>query len=331
MKKAAAPKAEAAKPKAEKGETTAQLQAEVAQQDKKAGFSDADRAAVARAGKALTVRDPKTPPPSPYMAETRGLGNALMAAIADPSFGADKAREVFNFYKDVRAYESEQAFTVDFNALQKDLSHIRIRADRKIEIRAKDARTGERTGPLQQSTPYATYAAIMQKVLPLLNKHNFTISAETEPGPTPDRLIVRGTLQHITGHKRQTIFPLPIDTSGSKNNIQGWGSAQQYGRRYAVIALCNIVSQAPEDADTDGHEGDFKPNVDGSLTDVSEPEKVSEEQAAQLRKKIGDVKLPMDKFRQKYGIDNVADLPANRFAGAMKALDDYAKGAKQNG
>lgn len=246
-----------------------------------------------------------------------------MKAMADPAVGADKARAAFDLYRDVRAYEAEEAFVADFVALQAKLPV--IRADRKIEIREKVA--GERTGKVQQSTPYATFPGIMKVVQPLLTKHNFTLSFSTEPTAT-GTLLVKGILQHAHGHKRETAFPLPAETSGSKNNVQGWGSSQSYGKRYCTVALLNIVSHAIEDDDTDGHQGNFKPNAQGTVTDVSEPEKVSEDQAAQLRKKIGDCKVPMDKVRQTYNITNIDELPANQFAAVIKSCDNYAASLK---
>ncbi len=46
-------------------------------------------------------------------------------------------------------------------------------------------------------------------------------------------------------------MPLPLDTSGSKNNIQGMGSSLTYGKRYLVTAMLNIVT---EGEDKDGND-----------------------------------------------------------------------------
>ena len=49
-----------------------------------------------------------------------------------------------------------------------------INKDGKIEIRAKDA-SGERSGKLQQATPYATFDAIMYAIQPLLTTSEFSL------------------------------------------------------------------------------------------------------------------------------------------------------------
>ena len=42
-------------------------------------------------------------------------------------------------------------------------------------------------------------------------------------------------------------MPLPLDTSGAKNNIQGMGSTVSYGKRYLLGMLLNLVSKGQDD------------------------------------------------------------------------------------
>jgi hypothetical protein len=58
---------------------------------------------------------------------------------------------------------------------------------------------------------------------------------------------VVGHLTHIGGHTRESRFRSTADASGGKNAIQGLGSAVQYGRRYTLIDLLNIVQQGVDD------------------------------------------------------------------------------------
>jgi hypothetical protein len=195
-----------------------------------------------------------------------------------------------------------------------------IRQDGKIEIRAKDAK-GERTGAVQQATPYATFNNIMAVVKPLLFKHGLGLTFSTEP--MGERILVKGLLQGH-GYERPTSFPLPAETSGSKNNVQGWGSSLSYGKRYCTIALLNIVSGAAEDRDTNGFPGDFNRTKDGGL--VEKPEeapKITKDQFLKIQNALTDAGIPEQRFLEKYGLKVVNDLPAELFAAAEKAIKDH--------
>jgi hypothetical protein len=45
-------------------------------------------------------------------------------------------------------------------------------------------------------------------------------------------------LSHELGHSEETTMTLPLDTSGSKNNVQAVGSSTSYGKRYTATACC---------------------------------------------------------------------------------------------
>jgi hypothetical protein len=144
-------------------------------------------------------------------------------------------RALLDMQKEIMADQAKRDFNAAFIALQADLSHVSIRQDGKIEVRKKDS-SGERTGAVQQATPYATFNNIMKAIRPLLVKHGFTLSFATEP--MGERLLVKGLLEGY-GHERTTAFPLPAETSGSKNNVQGWGSVD-------VLRQTLLHDRAPE-------------------------------------------------------------------------------------
>ena len=76
--------------------------------------------------------------------------------------------------------------------------------DRKIEIRAKDGK-GERTGAVQQSTPYATFPAIMKAIQPALTKNGLRLSFST----TPMEPIIVGDsfIERITTRMASKLWP----------------------------------------------------------------------------------------------------------------------------
>ena len=272
-------------------------------------------------GKAVAVAEPTSTEPR----QPQSMLAVIAAAAADPRCDVAKMQALLDMQRQIEEREAQKAFTAAFMQLQHDIPA--IRRDGKIEIREKDG-SGQRSGRVQQSTPYATFNAIMKAVARPLKKNGFALSFATEPS-ADGRIIVRGILDHEAGHQRTTSFPLPAETSGSKNNVQGWGSAMSYGKRYCTVALLNIVSEAPEDMDTDGHEGNFKRGTGGSVIEVEPVEKLSKQQVFALEKTMEICGVTVRGFCEIYGIKSVADLNADLFDAATKRCRDYK--AKKDG
>jgi ERF superfamily len=274
-----------------------------------------------RAAFAEPARLAPTNLPVPAGPEPTNFLAVIARAAADPRCDVAKMQSLLDMQRQIEDRDSVKAFTRDFIALQKVLPV--INRDGKIEIRKKDS-SGERTGAVQQATPYATYPAIMRVCKPLLDAHGFTLASWIEPELGGARIMVVSQLDHVEHHHRASRFPLPAETSGSKNNVQGWGSSQQYGMRYNAIALLNIVSEAPQDRDHDGHAGNFKPAKGGGFAEVPEDKpKISDDQAMKMRDLIEWCGVQQGKFFEHYGITKVGDLPANLFDAAVKACEDF--------
>ena len=279
------------------------------------------------AGTAVAVDDPKKRQEiatSQQQQQTSNFLAIIMQAATNPDYNVEKMQALLDMQRQIEERDSKKAFTIAFALLQDALPT--IRRDGKIEVRKKDA-SGERTGPVQQATPYATYPAIMKIVKPILASHGFAFSSIVEP-VGDGRIFVISTLSHREGHSVTSRFPLPAETSGSKNNVQGWGSAQSYGMRYNAISMLNIVSEAMTDADTDGHEGKFVKAKDG-LAQSTETETISDEQLSELNVRMTKCKVPLDKVLKHYDLKKLDDLPVKLLAAALKACDDYADNQKR--
>lgn len=262
---------------------------------------------------AVAVHQPQAP------VQQKNVLQIIADVAARPDANPTVMRELLDMQKEIMADQAKRDFAAAFLALQKDLPA--IRRDGKIEIRAKDQK-GERSGPVQQATPYATFNNIMKTIKPLLFKHGFNLSFSTEP--MGERLLVKGLLEGY-GHERTTAFPLPAETSGSKNNVQGWGSSMSYGKRYCTIALLNIISEAPEDRDTDGapNRESLRPAAGGGFVDVEERPAISKAQLAEIKIAMDDARVSETNFCKHYGIEKVGDLPADLFDAAKKELADH--------
>jgi len=237
------------------------------------------------------------------------LYQAIIQAARDPSIDAEKMKTLVDLQMQVEANEARKAFTRAFNALQEELPV--INKDGIIDH-------GEGTtakGNKKLKTKWATYPNIMSVCRPLLRKHGFTLSNVIEPAADASRIVVVGYLEHIDGHARISRFPLGIDTTGSKNNQQGWGSSQQYGMRYNAIALLNIVSEAQQDLDNDG----YKKKDD--VIDVVRM--ISAAEVEELKLEIDGTDLTEARVCGGYDVESFKDIPAGKFAEVKRALKAY--------
>lgn len=280
--------------------------------------------------KSVAKTEPKAKPASKEVAlagpaEPKSMLAVIAAAASNPACDVGKMQALLDIQEKIEAKQERREFIQDFIALQAELPS--INRDGKIEIleKGKDGNRVAGRDKVQQSTPYATFNNIMKVVKPLLRKHNFGLSFETEPSVNGERIIVKGILVHASGFERTTAFPLPAETSGSKNNVQGWGSSLSYGKRYCTVAILNIVSHASEDIDRDGHDprpsgkkGSAPTEIDGEIVE-SGPAKITLAQHDKLVEAIEDCGASRKGFCSAYKIETVADLGADMYETAMKA------------
>lgn len=269
--------------------------------------------------KAVAVVEPAPGSPQSMMA-------LIARAAADPAVNTDKMRLLLDMQKEIVAEENRRMFITSFIEMQAELPI--IRRDGRIEIREKDA-SGKRTenSRIQQATPYATYPNIMKAIKPIMRAHGFGYSSHTEP--VGEKILVVGTLMHKgSGVEKRSAFPLPAETSGSKNNAQGWGSSASYGKRYNLIGLCDIVSEDPRDDDKDGAAPGNAATGSGNVTTVIEHEDqgpaIDQRQIDNLVELIGDAGITTALFCEKMGVDRIKDLPASRYAATVTRLKNYA-------
>ena len=109
----------------------------------------------------------------------------------------------------------------------------------------RDSQTGVFYIPLRSNGKYAKWEDIQEAILPVTSKFGFAVTHKTRV--EADRVIVTCIVRHRDGHQDQTELPLPLDTSGSKNNVQAVGSSVSYGKRYTASALLGIRVDGDDD------------------------------------------------------------------------------------
>lgn len=159
------------------------------------------------------------------------LMEVIARAAADPNADAEKMERLLGLYERITAQQAKAAYTAALAQLQP-----------RLPVIAERGKTDK--------TKYATWEDINDAIRPHLHDCGFALSFRV--GRADGQVTVTGILSHQEGHSEETTLELPVDTSGSKNAVQAVGSSVSYGKRYTAIALLNITSRDPKDADDDG-------------------------------------------------------------------------------
>jgi hypothetical protein len=161
---------------------------------------------------------------------TAGNDPALMIIelASNPAVDVDKLQRLIDMQKDARRDHAIAAFNQDFARMQAEIPTV-------IE-----------KGKGDKGMSYARLEDIIETVRPVLQRHGFSLSHQTE---WPDKTTIKvvGILTHRDGHERRSEFLASADQTGSKNAIQALGSSNSYGRRYTTKDLLNIVTKEEDD------------------------------------------------------------------------------------
>lgn len=178
-------------------------------------------------------------PPS----QSSSLLAQIVEASKNPEVDADKMRSMADLAIQLQDREMQQQFNRDLNAAIADMPVI-TKAGR-IVIKDKN------TGAIIQETAYEKFEDLDRVVKPIARRHN--IQYNFDVGYDENWILVFIILRHTNGYvERSSPMRLPIEDSGSKNKVQGSGSTQTFGKRYA---LKNAFAISVEGEDDDGNLG----------------------------------------------------------------------------
>ena len=183
---------------------------------------------------------PQVPASAP---EPTTILNIIERASRDPNVDIDKMERLFRMKLDMEARAAKASYLAALAEMQPKLPVITKHG--VISKNEKDER-GNKTGRQEAMTKYARWEDVVEGITPVLAEHGFSLSFRVAQ-PTPDRVAVSAVLGHRGGHTEETAISLPIDSTGAKNNVQGWGSSVSYGKRYASFALLNISARGEDD------------------------------------------------------------------------------------
>lgn len=246
--------------------------------------------------RAVTIQRQTTP-------VERSFLQVVAEATLNPACDVGKMNALLDMQERIEDRDAKKAWARDFNAMQSELPTI----DKDGKIDHGDGVTAR--GNAKLKTKFATFPNMMEICRPIMKRHNFSLSSLIEPAADGARINVVSILEHTGGKERTSRFPMTADATGGKNNQQGWGSSQQYGMRYNMIALLQIVTKAKEDVDNDGFD---KPKDDG---------RISFDQLKGLIKLADEAGADKAKFCGVMKVDSMADIPVSRFEEAKTQLN----------
>ncbi len=231
----------------------------------------------------------------------------IMRAVQDPACDPVKMAQLLELSRQVRADDAKEAYTRAMILMKPKLPII----DRKGRIVIHEKGKERIDANIIQSTDYAKWEDIDEAITPILGAHGFVLTFRT--GNLPDgRVSVTAILSHEMGHSEESEMALPLDTSGSKNNVQAAGSSTSYGKRFTATALLNIRTKGQDD---DGKKG-------------GDPGTVTDEQAERILDLLTKDKADVPGFCKYMGVASIIELPASQYNRAIEVINTRSQKVK---
>ena len=162
---------------------------------------------------------------------------------------------------------------------------------------------------------YADLGSVMDACLPALNERGIAViqpTGENELGRFVETIMIHGE----SGEQLSCRVPLIV----GKNDMQGYGSAVTYARRYGLMAMAGI---APEDDDG---------NAAAKAAPKQEaPKKISAEQFQAINDLIFDTETDEAKFCAYYKVEELHDMNAKQATEAAAMLTKKKSKLKEKG
>lgn len=229
-------------------------------------------------------------------------GNLLSAIVTmakDPSVDVEKLQALLAMQERLEARQAEAEYNAAFARLQMKLP--RIKKNGVLEYPIDKMKPD---GPKRKIANFAKWEDVDTAIRPLLDEEGFSLSFNSAPRVGDGGgLLVTAILRHRSGHATRTDIPVPLDGSGGKNALQGYGSSLAYGQRYSTRAALNLVF---EDEDDDGARGGLR--------------FITEAQAADLHALIAETGTDDARFCNTFSVAKIENLEEANYVPARNML-----------
>lgn len=214
--------------------------------------------------------------------------------INNPNFNPEVLHRLIDANERVINRQAQMDYDAAMIKLQHRLENVKILKEGKITFSGTDKKGNAYT----QETPYAKLEGIDKVLRPLMREEGFVVTYLTEG---TDRVVVKCKISHSGGHSEVSSMTLPLDTSGSKNNLQGAGSSISYGRRYTLCAMLNLITVGEDD---DG--------LGGAIDDM---------QAKYIKDLLKETESDTAKFLKWLDVKTVEEIPFKSYKKATTQLE----------
>lgn len=163
------------------------------------------------------------------------LSNIQQSQITPAS--VEVLKGMMDLYERNERRQAERDFAAALTALQGET--IRVQATKEVDVKNGVPRY-----------VFAAYEDIMAVVQPMLTKHGFSITFDTEVGD--QRLTSICNLTHSAGHSRSNKFAVRYGKPPGSSDAQGDMSTKSYAKRGALCDALNISIEHDDDARAEG-------------------------------------------------------------------------------
>ena len=245
--------------------------------------------------------------PQSYISEARALMATIERVSLDPTVSFDKIERLSTLMQSMRTDAERRLFNASMADAQAELPQV--------------VRDAENT---QTNSSYATLEAIGAAIDPVITKHGFFLSFDTEDEIKPGCYRVKCTVGHRGGFERTYHADIPIDSAGLKGTVNktathAFKSTLSYGRTILTMMIFNVKSRKALPSD-DG-------NAAGGGMDMASPEQIEA-----LKAIAAKAERELSAVLEWAKVDDIAKLTAAKCDEAIAQLtrraERIAKGQK---
>lgn len=257
------------------------------------------------AAKQEIIQATENAPPAPVaQSESAAIFSLIARAASDPNIDIDKMERLMRMQQETREYNAKIAYATALAAAKAEITPV-VRNKRNDQTKSN----------------YADLAAISDAIDPIITKHGFSLTYDTDESPKLGHQRIICDVFHSSGHTRQHHADVPDDGAGFKGNANktpthAFGSTNAYGRRYLKVMIFDVATRD----DNDGNRHRPPEQV---------PDLITEEQAAALRTALEFKGRTEADFCKVMKSDRIEALQAARFDGAMAYIKKLPAVAKE--
>lgn len=154
---------------------------------------------------------------------------------------------------------------------------------------------------------YAELDEIAETVRPHLEANGFAYTWDCDLSADSAILTTICTLRHVGGHAESARFPVPTSSSSAMSDQQRYAAAFTFGRRQSLFGVLGLsTTEATPDT-------------------AQDMEKITADQAANLRALCDEIKPDMVKLLAFAGVTALEDIPSGRYGEIVALLEKRRK------